>query len=73
MEELSLSHIFNAEGEKIQYVLGTLNGQAGPGATIDDILAVNKSVQNMLSTALQYQLFMTKKMDDALKATPLPD
>jgi len=26
MEEMSLSHILNAEGEKLQYVLGTLPG-----------------------------------------------
>ena len=39
MEELALSHILNAEGEKLQYILGTL-----PCARPQDVLAVNKSV-----------------------------
>ena len=38
MEELALSHILNAEGEKLQYILGTLpdavEKQAGSGARV---------------------------------------
>ena len=53
MEELGLSHIINAEGEKLQYVLGTLSGTSGPNPTIDQVLAVNDSVQKTLQTAMQ--------------------
>lgn len=43
MEELSLAHLMNAEGEKLQYVLGTLPGSQAP-ATLEDILQVNEQV-----------------------------
>ena len=43
MEELALSHILNAEGEKLQYILGTLHGTSHC-ACPQDVLAVNKSV-----------------------------
>ena len=68
MEELGLSHIINAEGEKIQYILGTLSGTSGPGATVDEVLAVNNSVQKTLETAAQSQMFLANKMSDALGA-----
>ena len=71
MEEVGLSHIINAEGEKLQYVLGTLSGTSGPGATIDDVLKVNDSVQKMLQTAAQSQMFLSNKMSDALGAATM--
>lgn len=48
-EELSLSHILNAEGEKLQYVLGTLPGLEA-AAALDEVMQVNQSVQE---TAVQ--------------------
>ena len=69
MEELGISHIINAEGEKLQYVLGTLSGASGPDATIEDILNVNASVQKMLQSTTQIQMFLKDKMSDALSAS----
>ena len=58
MEELGLSHILNAEGEKMQYILGTLPGLSGPAATVEDVLNANESVRGLLETAVQNQLFL---------------
>ena len=71
MEELGLSHVINAEGEKLQYILGTLPGVSGPNATIDDVLKANESVQKLLETASQSQLFLKDKMNKALSAPVL--
>ena len=71
MEELGLSHILNAEGEKLQYILGTIPGLSGPPATVSDVLAANESVRGMLETAVQNQLFLKSKMQGALTASPM--
>ena len=71
MEELGLSHIINAEGEKLQYILGTLPGLSGPPATVSEVLAANESVRSMLETAVQNQLFLKAKMQGALTASPM--
>jgi hypothetical protein len=69
MEELGMSHIVNAEGEKLQYILGTLTGATGPGATIDQVLQANDSVQKLLQTVSFNQMFLSGKMQNALDAT----
>ena len=71
MEELGLSHILNAEGEKLQYILGTLPGLSGPAATVEDVLSANESVRNLLKTAVQNQIFLKSKMQGALEASPM--
>lgn len=78
MEELALSHIVNAEGEKLQYVLGTLPGGQRTCASIEEILAVNKSATELLDTVMQCQMLLKGKMEKALEAggrkpAPKPD
>lgn len=68
MEELALSHIVNAEGEKLQYVLGTLPGSCKPCASTQEILAVNKSVASLLDTVTQSQMLLKGKLEKALEA-----
>lgn len=61
MEELGLAHILNAEGEKIQFALGTLNDSTDP-ATLDDILKVNDSVKEMLELSMKKEFFLESKL-----------
>ena len=68
MEELALSHIVNAEGEKLQYVLGTLPGSRGPCASTQEILAVNQSAAALLDTVMQSQMLLKGKLEKALEA-----
>ena len=68
LEEVGLSHIINAEGEKIQYVLGTLPHCAPPvPPTVEQILQVNESVRETLQQIGFSQIFLNQKMSDALK------
>lgn len=72
MEELGFSHILNAEGEKLQFVLGTIPGLSGGAATNDDVINVNESVQEMLNSALENQLMLNSKMALAMNAPVIP-
>lgn len=59
LEEFELSHILNAEGEKLQYVLGTLSGRTGPGPSMQDLLNVNKS---MLDSVMKAEMLLDSKL-----------
>ncbi|MGG3030653.1 collagen-like protein, partial [Bacillus stercoris] len=63
MEELGMAHIINAEGEKIQYALGTLPGVTGPPSTIDDIFNMNESVRSTLDSLMKQELLLGSKLD----------
>ena len=67
-EELSLSHILNAEGEKLQYVLGTLPGLE-EAAALEEVMQVNRSVQNTVftvNTTGRYRIAYTLNTTTAL-------
>ena len=51
MEGLALSHIINTEGEKLQYVMGTLKTSCGIKPSISEILSVNQNVNCLLDGA----------------------
>ena len=72
MEELGMSHILNAEGEKLQFILGTIPGLAGDAATIDEVLDANQSVHDVLDSSVQNQLLLNAKMIAALGAPVIP-
>lgn len=76
MEEIGLSHIINAEGEKIQFMLGTLvdgdgNAIQGPqNVTTQDVLNVNKSVDSTLKNVLRNQMLLQLKLEDIMEIMP---
>ncbi|MEG0598465.1 MAG: hypothetical protein RSE09_04980 [Oscillospiraceae bacterium] len=56
LEETGLSHILNAEGEKIQKMLSI------PGVTADQLLAVNASVQATVDAVTKLNMVLQSKL-----------
>ncbi|MDX7894133.1 collagen-like protein [Bacillus velezensis] len=63
MEELGMAHILNAEGEKIQYALGTIPGLTGSPSSLADILNLNESVRDTLDSLMKQELLLGSKLD----------
>jgi len=72
MEELGFSHIINAEGEKLQFLLGTIPGLTGGTASIEDVLNANESMRNVLDSTVQSQLLLNAKMFSAINSPVIP-
>ena len=67
LQQAALAHILNAEGEKIQAAIGTLDGQAGPIAgTAEELLRVNDSVKNMVESITLLEGILNKKLQKAV-------
>ena len=56
LQETALSHILNAEGEKIQKMV------ALPDVTPEVLLATNKSVESMVNSISNLEVFLTDKI-----------
>jgi hypothetical protein len=64
MQELGLSHIMNAEAEKIKYVIGTLSKTgANPPPTLEEINKINCSVRDVLKEVVRTEMVLQSKMD----------
>jgi len=77
LEEMALAHIMNAEAEKLQFVLGTLDTDVvGPDTvTLADLLDVNASVQRTLRDVIKKEMLLQFKFEnvlDLIAITPLP-
>lgn len=73
LEELGLSHIINAEAEKIQYVLGTLNQRAPVECiTVDQLLKVNRSVELAMRNVIKKEMLLQFKLEDVISLSKFP-
>lgn len=61
MEEISLSHILNAEGEKLQHFLKR------DVCHLEDYLAINKSVNKTIRSILKAQMLLVLKLEEVVE------
>jgi hypothetical protein len=75
LEEMALAHIINAEAEKIQFVLGTLE-ESKPHTvpTFSELLAINTSVRKTLQDVIIKEVLLQIKFDHVLELVDkIPD
>lgn len=61
MEEISLSQIMTAEGEKMQRILEQED------VSVDDLIRLNRSVERMLRTMVGKQILLQFKLDQIVE------
>jgi len=69
LEELALAHIMNAEAEKLQFALGTLDTEVtlSPAeVSLGDLLNVNASVQRTIRDVIKKEMLLEFKFDNVL-------
>lgn len=67
-EELGLAHIINAEGEKIQSFLGTLEGQeVKKEVSIEDLEKLDNIVNDTLGAVIKKEMLLLSKLEYANK------
>lgn len=55
-EESAIAHILNAESEKLQQVINN------PNATVNELMAINKSVKTAVDTIIRLELALKEKL-----------
>lgn len=77
MEELSLAHILNAKGEELQCILEKCGcdtegkdakvGKCKPDCDIDDLLKINKSINETIKNAIKKEMLLQFKMENIME------
>ena len=67
-EELGLSHILQAEGEKIQAVI---RNHCRRGGNVNDILRVNNAVNDILKTIATKEIILNYKLENVIELMKL--
>lgn len=70
LEEIGLSHIINAEAEKIQSVLGTLEGQKPNNPSTEDLIKIDNLVSKQLRNVIKKEMLLQFKLEDVLEISP---
>lgn len=67
-EELALAHIMNADAEKLQFAVGTLDTETtlATPVTVSNLLDVNKSVQRTLRDVIKKEMLLEFKFENIL-------
>ena len=65
MQEMGLSHILNAEGEKLQCIIKKMQEESY--ICSDKLLEVNGSVNKLLKNILKNEMILQIKMEDAVE------
>lgn len=77
-EELALAHIINAEAEKLQFIVGTLDTTTilSPSTvSVSNLLAADSNVQRTLRDVIKKEMLLQFKFEnvlDLISITPLP-
>jgi hypothetical protein len=72
LEEAALSHIINAEGEKIQAAVASVQKKCCD-ADMQKLLEINRSVHDVLEQVRDIQMLLKSKMSRALEYMPRPE
>lgn len=62
LEELSLAHIMNAEGEKIQEIV-----KCPSNNKLDDLICIDKSVERVLRDIIKKEMLLEFKFENILE------
>jgi len=68
-EELGLAHLINAEAEKIQSVLGTLDGQRVKNPSVSDLERIDKALRRVLQDIIKKEMLLQFKLENVLSIT----